>query len=177
LETGVYYYNFRNFVFTSFTGMTDPDSRLPIVNYAQARARYAGAEASAEAEVAPSLWLTGKIDYTRATLNELDKPLPRIPPVRGTIGMDWRRNAFSVRPEVVMVNRQDRVFDNETATAGYALFNVSASYTFVHQRTAHIVSVNGYNLGNALYRNHLSFIKEVAPEIGRNVRVSYTMRF
>ena len=177
LETGVYYYNFRNFVFTSFTGMTDPDSGLPIVNYAQARARYAGAEASAEAEIGPSLWLSGKIDYTRATLTELDKPLPRIPPLRGTIGLDWRRNAFSVRPEVVLVNRQDRVFDNETATAGYATFNVSASYTFVHKRTAHIVSVNGYNLGNALYRNHLSFIKEVAPEIGRNVRVSYTMRF
>ena len=28
-----------------------------------------------------------------------------------------------------------------------------------------------------LYRNHLSFIKEVAPEIGRGVRFTYTMNF
>ena len=76
-----------------------------------------------------------------------------------------------------MVNRQARVFDNEIPTAGYALFNLSASYTFVTDRAAHVISVNGYNLGDVLYRNHLSFSKQIAPEIGRNVRLSYTMRF
>jgi len=110
-------------------------------------------------------------------LTDLNRPLPRIPPVRGTVGLDWRRKAFSLRPEVVMVNRQARVFDNETPTAGYALFNLNASYTFATARTAHINSVNAYNLGDALYRNHLSFIKQIAPEIGRDVRLSYTMRF
>ena len=177
MEAGAYCYNFRNFVFTSFTGISDPDSGLPIVDYAQSRARYAGVEASLEAEIAPSLWLNGKIDYTRATLTELGKPLPRIPPLRGAIGLEWRHNAFSVRPEALMVNRQSRVFDNESPTSGYAVFNVNASYTFVYKRTAHILSLNGYNLGDVLYRNHLSFIKEIAPEIGRNVRASYTMRF
>ena len=76
-----------------------------------------------------------------------------------------------------MVDRQNRVYDNETLTAGYAIFNLRASYTFITGRAAHIVSVNGYNLGDALYRNHLSFIKQIAPELGRNIRISYTMRF
>ena len=37
--------------------------------------------------------------------------------------------------------------------------------------------VNLFNVGDRLYRNHLSFIKEFAPEIGRGVRITYTMNF
>ena len=44
--------------------------------------------------------------------------------------------------------------------------------------TAHSITVlTGYNLTNALYRNHTSFIKDLAPEIGRGVRVNYSVRF
>ncbi len=177
IDSGVYYYAFRNFVFPAFTGAMDTGSKLPIVNYDQGHARYIGVEASVEGEVLPTLWLTGRMDYTRATLTDLKRALPRISPLRATLGLEWRRNAFSLRPELILVNRQSRIYINETPTAGYAVLNLSASYTFATARTAHIVSVNAYNMGDALYRNHLSFIKELAPEIGRNLRVSYTMRF
>jgi iron complex outermembrane receptor protein len=113
----------------------------------------------------------------RAELTELNKPLPRIPPLRGTLGVDWRYKAFSVRPEMILVNRQVRVFDHETPSAGYGLFNLTASYTFVTRRVAHIVSLSGQNLTDRLYRNHLSFIKAIAPEVGRTVRLNYALRF
>ncbi len=177
LEGSVYYYNLRNFVYTAFTGATDPGSHLPIVNYAQAKSRFVGTEASVEARVAPTLWLTGKMDYVQAELTELNKPLPRIPPLRGTLGLDWRYKAFSVRPEVVLVNRQTRVFDNETSSSGYGLFDLNASYTFVTKRVAQILSLSGQNLTDMLYRNHLSFIKAIAPEMGRSVRINYALRF
>ena len=122
-------------------------------------------------------WINGRIDYVRAELVDLNKNLPRITPLRGTVGLDWRHNAFSIRPQLILVNRQDRVFDHETPTAGYGVFNLGGSYTFVTKRVAQVISISGQNLTNNLYRNHLSFIKEIAPEIGRNVRVAYTMRF
>ena len=177
LETSAFYYNLRNFVFTAFTGQTDAKSNLPIVNYDQGTSRFVGAEASIEAQVARDVWLNGKVDYVRAELTAQNNPLPRIPPLRGTLGLEWRHKAFSVRPELVMANRQGRVFDHETPAAGYAVFNLMASYTFVTRRAAHVLSVDGYNLDDTLYRNHLSFIKVIAPEIGRNVRLSYTVRF
>jgi iron complex outermembrane receptor protein len=62
-------------------------------------------------------------------------------------------------------------------TPGYGLFNLNASYTFVTRRVAQILSVSGQNLSNKLYRNHLSFIKEIAPEMGRTVRLNYALRF
>lgn len=177
IEGSVYYYNISNFVYTAFTGITDPVSRLPIVDYAQGKSRYVGAEASVEARVLSSLWLNGKMDYVRAELTEQNKPLPRIPPFRTTLGLDWRYGSLSVRPELILAKRQTRVFDSETPTAGYAVFNLNASYTIVTRRVAHIVSVSGYNLGDKLYRNHLSFIKEIAPEIGRTLRLNYALRF
>lgn len=176
-EGSVYYYNIRNFVFQAFTGETDEESNLPIINFAQATTHFVGSEASVEARVLRDLWLSGKVDYVQAELTEQSKPLPRIPPLRGTLGLDWRYKAFSVRPELVMVNRQGRVFDHETPTAGYAVFNFNASYTFVTRRVAHIISFNGYNLGDTLYRNHLSFVKRIAPEMGRSARVNYSLRF
>ena len=177
VEAGAYYYNISNYVYTAFTGAIDPGSHLPVVDYAQGNSRYTGMEASLEARVLPLLWLSGKVDYVRAELTAQNKPLPRIPPVRGTLRLDWRYNAFSVRPELVLVNRQSRVFYNETPTSGYALFSLNASYTFVTRRVSHIISLNGYNLGNKLYRNHLSFIKEIAPEAGRTLRANYAIRF
>lgn len=73
--------------------------------------------------------------------------------------------------------RQSRVFDNEMPTPGYAVFNANASYTFIRSRVAHIVSIGGFNLSDRLYRNHLSFIKAFAPEIGRGLKLGYIMRF
>jgi iron complex outermembrane receptor protein len=176
-EAGVYYYNLSNYVYTAFTGAIDPKSRLLIVDYKQDRSRYVGTEASLEARVLSHVWLNGKLDYVRAELVEPEKPLPRIPPCRTTLGLDWRYNAFSVRPELILASRQTRVFDNETPTAGDGILNLNASYAIVTGHVAHIFSVNGYNLGNKLYRNHLSFIKELAPELGRNVRANYAIRF
>lgn len=176
-ESSVYYYNIRNFVFTDFTGQVDPTSNLPIIRYAQATSRFVGTEASVEARVLPTLWLDAKMDYVRAELITANKPLPRIPPLRASVGFDWRYKSFIVRPEMVMVSRQDRVFDNETSTAGYGILNLMASYTFVTKRVAHVVSLNGQNLTDKLYRNHLSFIKAIAPEMGRSVRLVYAMRF
>jgi iron complex outermembrane receptor protein len=104
-------------------------------------------------------------------------PLPRIAPLRGRIGLDFHYKNLSIKPEFVMVGRQDRVFINETPTPGYNTFNISGLYVLSSKHYAQIFSVNAFNLNNKLYFNHISFIKEISPEIGRGVRFSYTIRF
>jgi iron complex outermembrane receptor protein len=104
-------------------------------------------------------------------------PLPRIPPYRARVGVDYRYKNFSLRPGVVMVKDQDQIFPTETRTAGYALFDFSGSYTLARTHVAHVFALNSFNLGDRVYRNHLSFIKDLAPELGRGVRFTYTVRF
>lgn len=76
-----------------------------------------------------------------------------------------------------MAYTQNKIFPTETSTAGYAVANLIGSYTIARPHHLHVFSANLFNAGDRLYRNHLSFIKEVAPELGRGVRFTYTVRF
>lgn len=179
----VYYYRINNFVFQALQdangdGQVDVLEGLPVRRYEQQNSTYLGAEISADYTINKYLVFLLGADVVRAELTD-GTPLPRIPPVRGRVGFDVRYKGLSVRPEGVFVGdrNEGEIFPLETPTAGYALFNVAGSYTIGGQHRAHIFSFNAYNLTDRLYRNHLSFIKDLAPEIGRGIRFSYTVRF
>lgn len=174
-EAHTFYYRFRDFVFLAPTGKIEEG--LAEAVYLQAPTRYMGAEARLDTQLHPNIWANLRFDVVDAQLRETRLPLPRIPPARGRIGLDYRRNGVSVRPELVLANAQRHLFTNETPTAGYALVNLTGSYTFVRQHAMHVFNVYLFNAGDRLYRNHLSFIKDLAPEIGRGVRFSYTVHF
>ncbi len=186
-EFNVFYYHVQDFVFLAPTGEIEDD--LIEAEYLQADSRFLGAEASLDARLHPSIWLNLGVDVVDAQLDSsVTSPetsvttlagtsLPRIPPLRGRIGLDVNYKGLSVRPGVVLARDQLALFTNETRTAGYAVANLNASYTIARQHAVHVISLSAFNLGDQLYRNHLSFIKEVAPEIGRGVRVGYTVRF
>ena len=178
----VYYYNINNFVYFAYQdadgdGQVDIEDGLPVADYNQAKAAYYGAELSGEYNF--NKYLTGivSLDTVRAKLSDLNINLPRIPPARARLGLDYHYNALSVRPEIVFAGRQDKISPLETETAGYGLFNVAASYTVGSSHYAHIFTVNAANLTDKLYRNHLSFIKNLAPEPGRGIRFGYTFKF
>jgi iron complex outermembrane receptor protein len=174
-EANGFYYHIKDFIFLAPTG--EIEDGLTVAEYVQGTTRYAGTEARFDAALHPAIWLNLGLDYVNAKLTETDTPLPRIPPLRGRVGLELRFKGLLVNPEVVMADHQDRIFPTETATAGYAVFNVSGSYLIARQHAAHIFSFNFFNVGDTLYRNHLSFIKEFAPEMGRGLRVTYTLRF
>jgi iron complex outermembrane receptor protein len=54
--------------------------------------------------------------------------------------------------------------------------NLQSSYSIPLAHQLHVLSVNFFNVGDTLYRNHLSFLKSFAPEMGRGVRMSYTIQ-
>ena len=174
-EANGFYYHIKDFVFLAPTGNIVDD--LTEAEYVQGTTRYAGTEARFDAALHPAIWLNLGLDYVNARLTQSDTPLPRIPPLRGRVGLELRYKGLLVNPEMVMANHQDQIFPTETPTAGYAVFNLSGSYLIARQHAAHIISFNFFNVGDALYRNHLSFIKEFAPEMGRGLRVTYTLRF
>lgn len=175
-EANFYYYGFKDFVFLDVTDTIDPDSGFPFAYYLQGDSRFTGTELSLDVTAHKYLNVITGLDYVNAQLNT-GQPLPRIPPLRARFGLDIHRDGLSIRPEFVAVDRQDRVFTNEKPTAGYGTFNVTGSYILSQKHMAHIFSVSGYNLNDKLYFNHISFIKDISPEIGRGVRATYTLRF
>jgi iron complex outermembrane receptor protein len=103
-------------------GEPDLAEGLTIARYLQGDSRYVGAEVDLDFALHEKLWLNLGLDVVDAQLQD-GTPLPRIPPLRGRAGLDWRYRNLSLRPEAVFVREQDQVFPTETRTAGYALFN------------------------------------------------------
>ncbi|MGH9901306.1 MAG: TonB-dependent receptor, partial [Pyrinomonadaceae bacterium] len=181
-EANFYYYNLKDFVFLAPVdedgdGIVDVEDGLTVAEYLQADGRFVGTEVELNLGLHENFWVSLGLDAVDAQLKDSGTPLPRIPPLRGRVGFDARYKGLSVRPEAILAKDQDQIFPTETRTAGYAVFNLLASYTLARPHYAHIFSVNAFNLGDRLYRNHLSFIKDLAPEIGRGVRFTYTVRF
>jgi iron complex outermembrane receptor protein len=174
-ELNFFYYDIRNFVFLDPTGDVEDD--LNVYNYAQANSRFVGTEAVFDVALHPNFWLNLGLDSVDAKIKETDMPLPRIPPLRGRAGFELRWEGLSVKPEVQMARTQDKLSTFETLTPGYSVFNLKGSYSIVRQHAIHMISANFFNIGDRLYRNHVSFVKEDAPEIGRGVSFGYAIRF
>jgi iron complex outermembrane receptor protein len=116
-------------------------------------------------------------DYVRGTLSAAGEPLPRMPPLRLRGGLRYQFNAFQAGGEVIGATRQDRVGSGEEPTDGYALLRLFGSYSFERGAALHTITARLDNATNALYRNHLSLIKNLVPEMGRNLKLLYTVSF
>jgi iron complex outermembrane receptor protein len=150
---------------------------LAIIEFVGADTVLQGVEAHADVQIASGLSAEVGLDYVRGTLSSTDMPLPRMPPLRGRAGLRYQVGAFQVGGDVTAAAAQDRVSGAETTTGGYQLVRLFASYSFVSGTTVNTITARLDNATNELYRNHLSLIKDLVPEMGRNARVLYNVKF
>ena len=174
-DLNVYVYEIDNFIFGERTGVLADG--LPVFDFQQGDSRFVGWDARGSLRLGSQAWTTLGIGYVDARLTTTDEALPRIPPLRATLSLDLPYGGFTVSPELELAGARNRVFPGETETEGYSVVNLRASYVWPRQHAAHILTFTGYNLTNALYRNHTSFIKDLAPEMGRGMKVGYSVRF
>jgi iron complex outermembrane receptor protein len=158
-------------------GAEEEEEPCPIIEYVGADSILQGVEAHGDFQVAPQLIADVTFDYVRGTVKDPDTPLPRIPPLRFQVGLRYQRNALQAGGEVRFVATQDRVATNETETEGYQLLRLFAAYTISQGRAAHTFTARLDNATNELYRSHLSLIKDLAPEMGRNFKLLYNVKF
>jgi iron complex outermembrane receptor protein len=154
-----------------------PDEEFPLVDYVAADSVLQGIEAHGDVGLTTELFAEFGVDYVRGTLKGSDEPLPRMPPFRSQFGLRFQRNAFQTGGNVIVAAKQDRLFANETETDGYALLRLYAAYSVQSGRLVHTITGRVDNATNELYRNHLSLIKDLAPEMGRNVKLLYNVTF
>jgi iron complex outermembrane receptor protein len=150
---------------------------FPIVEYVAADSVLQGVEAHSDIQVTSALAVELGFDYVRGTLSAGGEPLPRIPPLRFRGGLRYQHNAFQAGGEVTAVATQDRVFSTETPTDGYQVGRLYAAYSFGQGTVTHTLTARLENVTNELYRNHLSLIKDLVPEMGRNFKLLYSVGF
>lgn len=155
----------------------DHGDELPIIEFLGRDARLQGVEAHADVELTQGLHLELGVDTVRGSLRDTGEPLPRVPPVRFIGGLQYHRNAWQVGTQVVSALDQDRVYDTETPTSGYTTLRLFGAYSLQAGRLLHTFSARFDNVTNELYRNHLSLVKDLVPEMGRNARVVWSVKF
>ena len=171
-----YVYDIGGFIYGDRTTGEMRDD-LQVLYFEQGDSRFVGFDATGSVRLGGQAWATLGLGLVDATLRPTGEPLPLIPPLRGMLRLDVPYGGFTVSPRLMFAARQDNVHRGETETAGYAVFDLLASYVWPRQHMSHALTLVGYNLTNVLYRNHTSYIKELAPEIGRGIKVGYSLRF
>lgn len=184
---GAYYSRFGNYIALAGTGrnreedgLLNPAGELPEFAYQAVPAKFYGMEAQAHlllCRCAGELHLDLQADMVRATNRDTGEPLPRIAPVRGMAALNWHREAVNLRMEVQGASRQDRVGAGESETAGYALVNAFASYAFTSGGVNWEAWLRGNNLFDTEARNHVSFLKGIAPMPGRSIMAGLRASF
>jgi iron complex outermembrane receptor protein len=150
---------------------------FPQVRFAARDSVLAGLEARAEVELAAGIFADAGLDYIRARLADTGEPLPRIPPLRLQFGGRLHRGAWQTGATVVVHARQGRVYRAESPTDGATVLRLHWARSFERGGTLNTVTLRVENATDTLYRSHLSYLKAVVPEMGRNIKLIYTAAF
>ena len=153
------------------------EEEFAIVEFLGADALLQGVEAHADVQITPELAVEAGLDYVRGSLRGSGDPLPRMPPLRGRLGLRYQIRAFQVGGDTVLAAAQDRVSGEERATDGYELVRLFAAYSFTSGSVVNTITARLENVTDELYRNHLSLIRHLVPEMGRNFKLLYNVQF
>ncbi|WP_417588492.1 TonB-dependent receptor [Owenweeksia hongkongensis] len=130
-------------------------------------ATFWGVELGAEYAFSKSLVASAKGEYLRGFRPEADLPL--IPPLQGTIGVNYSLKRFSFLAQSRMAAEQKH-FNTEYGdryTPGYVLLDAAIGYTLPLKKMNTQVEVAANNLLDTYYRDHLNW--GGIPSMGRNI--------
>jgi iron complex outermembrane receptor protein len=89
----------------------------------------------------------------------------------------YHEDLFRARLELQQVFEQDKVAANETTTDGYSMLNLYLSKDVSYQGQTYELFIRGTNLLSEKMRNHVSYIKDVAPLPGASAMAGFRVRF
>ncbi|MFN4895821.1 MAG: TonB-dependent receptor [Pseudomonadota bacterium] len=174
---GAFYNRFWDYISLNPTGEEEDD--LPVYAFQAVDADFFGFESQVALFLVdrPGEEFSFDIqpDYVWAQDRDNDESLPRITPFRLKLGATYeRKDLLRARLEVQQVFAQNRTAEYETATDGYTMLNLYLSKELGENVE---LFVRGTNLLSEKARNHVSFIKDVAPLPGASAMAGVRVRF
>ena len=136
-----------------------------------------GAEIRIDGEVLPHFHLQLNMSYVDGTVEASGEPLERIPPLNGKIVFSYAPSPFHFHITSRFSGSQTRIGEFEEPTDGYLVHDVGAYLNVSWWQLENILVFEIENLFDTAYREHLSLIKAVMPEPGRNVKFLYKLNF
>jgi outer membrane receptor protein involved in Fe transport len=164
---------YSDYIFTERTEAMRQDLR--VYRYRQADATVYGGEASLEVRPRDFLALRARTDLVRGTNDELDQPLPLMPPPRvqleGEFRFDahgWTRSSYA-RLEWELVSEQKHLAPSDVPVGDYDLVHLGGGFATRFAGMPLQVDLRVRNLLDTSYRDFLSRYKEFALNPGRSL--------
>jgi iron complex outermembrane recepter protein len=139
-----------------------------------------GAEIQADIELNSVIRAYGSMSFVRGELVDREVPLPQMPPLSGKVGIDLRMHSWRFDLNLACANAQNRTFvaDDPSArpedkTAGWSRVDTSLRWQKSTRGVLHSLLLAVENIFDTEYRNHLSRVRSVMPEPGRNLKLVY----
>ena len=148
--------------------------------YRAVPARFSGFEAETRIRLAErpgTLYLELKGDLVRASNLQTGVGLPRIPPRRLNLALNYAIDRHSLRLEINHAAAQNRVPTGEFASAGHTLVNLYASTRLNVGGRPVLAWLRGTNLGNQEARLASSFLRDIVPLGGRALQAGLRVEF
>lgn len=176
----IYVSHYDGFIDERPTGAVfiDGGETYPVFAFVQTHADFKGFEA----EAAYDLWSSGSRTLTLEVAADLVQartdlgPAARIPPWSLTGRAIWQAGPIESTLELRHVGRQTRLADYELPTDSYTLINLSGLLRPFGQNGP-TVFLEARNLADVEAREHASFLKDIAPQPGRSLRLGVSYSF
>lgn len=97
--------------------------------------------------------------------------IPRMAPFSAKLGLEHIVGNVESRVSYKQVDKSRFLADNESFTPGYGWLDASISYTIKSNHSTLNLYLKGLNLTDSKAYNHLSFLKNYAPLIGRQIQI------
>ncbi len=136
-----------------------------------------GVELQIGGEVLPKIRLDFDMSAVRGRLEPTRRPLERIPPLNGKLVFSYTPSPFHFHVTSRFSGGQTRLGEFEAPTDGYLVYDIGGYLNFSWWQLENRVVFEVENLFDTIYREHLSRIKAVMPEPGRNVKLLYKLNF
>ncbi|MFZ1282210.1 MAG: TonB-dependent receptor, partial [Ignavibacteriaceae bacterium] len=169
--------DFSYFITPRNSGQINSQTLLPIYKTEGVSALFYGLESYFELKFWDNFTISNSLSYTYGEFNESSSPLPQIPPLKNIVQLKFSQDNLSTGISSEIASSQRRVDLFETKTDAYVIFSSYVQYSFETGSLIHNFSLNGDNLFNKEYRNHLSRVKIIMPEAGINFKFSYRLYF
>lgn len=168
---GAYYTRFQNFIGLFDTGNVDTDSGLPVSAFQAAPAAFKGLEAEGKFTLSDHFKLSVRGDYVHAKNNRTNDYLPRISPMRLGSALEYQRNKWNVKVDVLHAFNQSNTANNELATDGYTNVSALVAYKLPMKKVHVELFAKANNLLNQEIREHASFLKDISPSGERSLLI------
>jgi iron complex outermembrane receptor protein len=172
-----YLTDFSNYLYPRNTGELSVRRPLPVYQITGDKAQLWGTEFLMEVELSKSVSMDATLSYVEGRLTKADTPLPFIPPLAGKVDVQYTLRGLTVGGSVRFASRQDRLGEFEEPTQAYQVYDLITQYIIHRGMFLHTISLIGENITDATYRMHLSRVKSIMPEPGRNVKLLYRVYF